>query len=67
MYNQFCAKDRLLNQVIELNNGVSQGDNYFPKNGAKMLGPYNFPMVVVGSHEGNHFKPIFRLYSSQYN
>ena len=35
-----------------------------PGNDTKMLEPYNFPMVVVGSHRGNHFKPNFRLYSS---
>ena len=28
----------------------------FPGNDAKMLAPCNFPMVVVGSHRGNHFK-----------
>ena len=22
-----------------------------------MLAPYNFPMVAIGSHRGNHFKP----------
>ena len=64
-----CVYDQLLNQVIKLNNVISQGDNsdYFPDNGVKMLSPCNFPMVVVGSHRGNHFKQIFRLYSSQYN
>ena len=24
------------------------------------LSPYSFPMVAVGIHRGNHFKPIFR-------
>ena len=28
-----------------------------PGNSAKMLAPCNFPMVVIGSHMGNHFKP----------
>ena len=50
--------DRLLNQVAELHNAISQGDNsdYLPGNDAKMLSPYNFPMVVVGIHRGNHLK-----------
>ena len=32
-----------------------------------MLSSNNFPMVVVGNQWGNHFKPIFRLYSSLYS
>ena len=31
-----------------------------------VLSPNNFPMVVVGNHWGNHFKPTFKLYSNLY-
>ena len=32
-----------------------------------LLSPNNFPMVVVGNHWGNHFKPTFRLHSILYS
>ena len=49
--------------TLSFSNGIFE--LLFPDNKAKMLETYKFPKVIVGIHTRNHFKPKFRLHSSQ--